>query len=140
MRLSFSIKSIGKKRPYIANSIIEIDIPASTTVKCLLEKLVAQQVGAFNQRKESPNLLSFLNEDELSMQVSTGRVSFNEQYNIELADFNKAVETVLQAFNDGLIAFFVNGNQIENISQTISLGELDSITLIRLTFLAGSIF
>jgi outer membrane protein TolC len=68
----------------------------------------------------------------------TASVKFNEQYNTQLAEYDKSVDTVLQAFEDGLIAFFVDEEQIVALSQTINLDETSSITIVKLTFLSGT--
>ena len=140
MQLSFALKSLGKKKAYINDVSIDIDISANTTVKELLLQIVSQQVKVFNQRKEAPNLLVYLNEKALSDTAETGQVKFNEQYNTTLTDEVKAKETVRMAFEDGLIALFINDEQLEDINQSILLKTNDSITLIRLTFLVGSIW
>ncbi len=140
MHLSFTLKSLGKKKAFIKDVGIDIDIPANTSIKELLLKVVSQQVKAFNERKGDSNLLVYLNEDMLNQVSKTGSVKFNEQYNAIQADEEKAKEAVLLAFEDGLIALFINDNQMEDVNQTITLKENDSITFIRLTFLAGSIW
>jgi hypothetical protein len=141
MQLSFTLKSLGKKKAYINNVSIDINIFANTTVKELLLQVVSQQVIAFNKRKEDSNLLVYLSEEDIFNKFGeTGNVKFNEQYNPIQADEEKAKEAVLLAFEDGLIAFFINEEQFDDLNQSIILKENDSITLIRLTFLAGSIW
>ena len=140
MQLSFTLKSLGKKKAFIKDVGINIDISTNTTIKELFLKVVSQQVEEFNKRKEKSNLLVYLNEGMLNQVGKTGSVKFNEQYNTALADEKKAKETVLLAFEDGLIALFINDHQMEDINQTITLKDNDSITFIRLTFLAGSIW
>lgn len=140
MKLIFNIKSLGKKRPYLNKETIEIAIPSSTTVKELLKAIVIQQVNAFNARKDERNLISFVDEEKISNEIASGRITFNEQYNAKKANSEEAIETVHQAFEDGLIAIFINDDQFENIDQSIELKESDSITLIKLTFLSGGIW
>lgn len=140
MQLLFTLKSLGKKKAYLNNVSINIDIPGNTTVKALLQQVVSQQVNAFNQRKEDRNLLVYLNDHTLGQQAEKGQIKFNEQYNSTRADVEKAQETVRLAFEDGLIALFINDEQLEDVNQAISLKENDSISFIRLSFLAGSIW
>ncbi len=140
MQLSFTLKSLGKKKAHINNVNIDIDISSNTTVKELLLQVVSQQVKAFNKRKDDFNLLVYLREDILNKNAEGGHIKFNEQYNTTQADETKAKEAVLLAFEDGLIALFINDEQFEDVNQAISLNENDSITFIRFTFLAGSIW
>lgn len=138
MKLSFTVKSLGKKKPVLNSIFIELDLKTESSTKELLEKLVEQQVNEFNSRKGVSNLIDFLQEGALQENAASGSVKFNEQYNETTADKEKAVLNVIQAFEDGLIALFVRDNQLEDLNETVSLNEEDSITIIRLTFLAGS--
>ncbi|MCU4173792.1 hypothetical protein [Carboxylicivirga sp. N1Y90] len=140
MKLSFTLKSLGKKRAYINKVGLEIDISSKTCIRELLQQVVSQQVNTFNMRKEERNLLVYLNEDTVNHQAETGQIKFDERYNSTMADEEKAKTTVLMAFEDGLIALFINEKQFEDVNQAITLKENDSITFIRLTFLAGSIW
>lgn len=137
MQLLFSIKSIGKKKAYIKDVSIDIDISTHTTVKEFLLKVVDHQVNAYTKRKEDSSLLVYLNEDMFKQVHTTGQVKFGDHYNTTPVDEVKAKEAVLLAFEDGLIALFINEERYENINDSISLAENDSITFIRLTFLAG---
>ncbi len=141
MKINFSVKALGKKRPFLDK--IRLDLPVhgnSSTLREFLQLLVAQQVEAFNQRKEDKSLISFLSEKQISTRMESGKVGFNESYNNQKADTEKAIENVLQAFEDGLIAFFLDDEQIEKLDEEIQLTESSHIAIIRLTFLAGSYF
>ena len=137
MKLAFTVKTLGKKRPALDAVLIDLDILSETTTQDLIKKIVEQQVAAFNARKESTNLIRILNEESIAEIAGSGSVKFNEQYNQENANTEKSTQTVLQAFEDGLIAFFLNNDQLEKLDESISLSDGDTITIIRLTFLAG---
>ncbi len=138
MKLSFNVKSLGKKRPYIKDLLIDLHINNRTTLKDLLHMLVIHQVNLYNLRKQDKNLLTFFEEDQLNDLAQTGNVKFNENYSTKQAEPAKAVDSVLQAFKDGLIALFVDGVQIEDVNQMVHLDESSSITIIKLTFLTGT--
>lgn len=140
MKLIFTIKSLGKKRPFLNKIDISIDIESDTNLRELLGKIVLQQVKEFNERKSSSNLIQFMNESTIKDNADTGSVKFNDQYNLTEADEVKAIETVLLAFEDGLIAFFLNDNQLENLDTSIQLNDDDNISIIRLSFLSGAIW
>ncbi len=137
MKLSFTLRSLGKKRPLLENLELDIAVTATSTIQNLLEKIVEQQVTTFNANRTHAQLIDFLNEDVITQNANIGSVKFNEQYNQETVDLETAQRTVTSAFEDGLIALFVNDNQFESLQEEISLNEYDSIKLIRLTFLAG---
>lgn len=139
MKIYFSVKRLGKKRPFIDRKTIEIEgsYHESYALQTILSQIVTQQVAEFNQRREEKSLFTFLQEDAIAEEASTGKVKFGAIYNEEKAQLDKAIETVLLAFEDGLIAVFVNDDQIEDLSQLISVDENTVFTFVRLTFLAG---
>lgn len=140
MNINFSVKQLGKRRPFINKIVIDLPLKSEqVALRQFLTALVTQQVNAFNARKEDKTLISFLSEKQVESKLNTtGKAGFGDSYNNQKADIEQAVENVHQAFDDGLIAFFLDDNQIENLDQEISLTESSHITIIRLTFLAGS--
>lgn len=142
MLIQFSIKQLGKKRPFIERKSIEIvgEYHTLYSLQELLTQIVSQQVTEFNQKRSEKSLFTFFQENELQAEAQTGRVRFGEIYNDTQANLEKAIETVLLAFEDGLMAVFVNDDQIEKLNQEISLDENSVFTFVRLTFLAGSIW
>ena len=142
MKIHFSIKRLGKKRPFLSQLPIEIpgEYGAPYPLQTILEQIVQQQVAAFNQKREEKSLFSFFKEEELTQEAQTGSVKFGEIYNDTQADLQKAIETVLLAFEDGLIAIFIDDSQIESLDQEIVIQETTIFTIIRLTFLAGGIY
>ncbi|HAS40802.1 MAG TPA: hypothetical protein DCS93_10000 [Microscillaceae bacterium] len=144
MKIYFSVKRLGKKRPFIDRKTIEIEgnYQESYALQTILTQIVTQQVNEFNQRREEKSLFTFLKEDALTEEnikeeAATGQVKFGAIYNAEKAQLEKAIETVLLAFEDGLIAVFVNDDQIEDLSQLIMVDENTVFTFVRLTFLVG---
>jgi hypothetical protein len=141
MNLLFTVKTLGKKRPYLRDIEIALNISSSCRVADFLTSLVNQQVDAYNQRQSDKTLISFIGEEKIKEQLSTnGNIKFNERYNQIFAEKDKAIETVLLAFEDGLIALFIEDKQYEDLKQQLELKEGDSISILRLTFLAGSIW
>lgn len=140
MKLSFSVKSLGKKNAYIKKLIIELNLYNQISVQTLLTKIVEHQVCVFNERKKVDNLIEFIAPTAITEAAKLGKVHFNEQYNNVAANEEKAIATVHQAFADGLIALFLNEIQLESLEEEITIKELDSIQIIRLAFLAGSIW
>lgn len=142
MQIYFSVKQLSKRLPYIKQMPIEIagQYGEPCLLKDFLERVVRQQVNAYNQKREEKTLFSFLQETEISQAAEAGKVSFGEIYNRDKADETKALETVRLAFIDGLIAVFIDDTQVENLEQEITLQENTVVTFVRLTFLAGSTY
>ncbi|WP_196890410.1 hypothetical protein [Aureivirga marina] len=153
MTLLFTVKQLGKKRPYIAKKEMEFPFEENTkyTLEEILKTIVLQQVGEFNAEREEKTLFNFLgeqgilptqkeqtlSEETIEAKLSEGKVKFNDIYNTKLADEDKAIETVMYAFKDGIIAVFHNQIQIESLDEIIELKEKDEFAFVRLTFLAG---
>ncbi len=143
MKLLFSVKQLGKRRPFIQQKSIDIDLYDTETylLKDLLTQIVTQQVAEFNQKiedtKDGKNLFTFFEEHEIQEEAHTGKVRFGAIYNDKKANLDKAIETVLLAFFDGLIAVFIDETQIEKLETPITIKENSLITFVRLTFLVG---
>jgi hypothetical protein len=140
MQVQFSVKQLGKKRPFIDAKRIEIvgEYGVPCLLRELLERVVVQQVGEFNERRAEKSLFTFFQENEIAQEAETGKVRFGAIYNDTQANVAKAIETVLLAFQDGLIAVFIDDNQVEKLDSEVVLHENTVITLVRLTFLVGS--
>ena len=144
MQIRFSVKQLTKKRPFINAQPLEIAGEYGThyELKEFLTAIVTQQVGVFNQKIEdntnSKNLFTFFEETELTAEAETGKVRFGAIYNDKKADLDKAIETVLLAFYDGLIVIFVDERQLEKLDDKVKFNENTVVTLVRLTFLSGS--
>ncbi len=140
MIINVTTKQLGKKRP-IGTETIEIeDLKENSTLSHLIKNIVKQQVTEFNKKRETPKLLSFLSKQEIDKQTLVGKVSFRDIYNTEKADILKAIDNALLAFEDGLYCVFIDDNQIEKLDNLIHIKQNSSITFVRLTFLAGSIW
>jgi hypothetical protein len=142
IKIYFSVKQLSKKRAFIQKLPIEIEgqYGEPCLLKELLERIVRQQVTEFNQKRAEKTLFSFFQETEIAQEAETGKVRFGAIYNENQADLEKAIETVLFAFKDGLIAVFIDEVQIEKLEQEIVLQQNTIITFIRLTFLVGSVW
>lgn len=140
MNINFSVKQLGKKRSFINKIVIDLPLDSEPVIlRQFLIALVTQQVNAFNARKEDKTLIAFLSEKQVANKLdATGKVGFGDAYNDQKAEVERVIENVFQAVEDGLIAFFLDDNQVEDLNQEINLSESSHITIIRLTFLAGS--
>ncbi len=138
MEITIAIKSLAKKR--LTSQKIDLpNLANSLSLAEFLTQLVSQQVQAFNQRiSQTDNQPLPLNDDYLSILTNTGKVAFGEKYNNQQADESQAIETALQAYQDGLYAVFIDDEQIEGLDTNIDISEDNIISFVRLTFLTGS--
>lgn len=141
MKICYSVKQLGKKHPIINQDYLEINLSKiPTTLRLLLKAIVQQQVQAYNDRKERPTVLNILNTGQINQASQQGKVTFGDSENTTLAIEETAIETVLQAFEDGLFAVFLGDEQIEYLEEVLTFDETTVFSFIRLTFLAGSIW
>lgn len=141
MKICYSVKQLGKKHPIINKDYLEIEpLQQPTTLRLLLKAIVSQQVTAYNDKKEGPNILTILNTGQIQAASQQGKVSFGDSENTTLAVETTAIETALQAFEDGLFAVFLEEEQIEYLEEALDFDESKVFSFIRLTFLAGSIW
>jgi hypothetical protein len=139
MQLTISAKQLGRKNALIMNKVIEIeDIGPHPTVQRLIEAVVEQQVREYNSKPLEKNLLPFLDQETIDIAVKSGKVGFGSIYNETKADPRVAQKTALQAFADGLFVLFADDQEFTSAEQTIIIESTTIITIIRLTFLAGS--
>jgi len=139
MQIKISVKQLGKKRPVIAQKIIEIqDLPSAPILQDLISSVVQQQVQAFNQKLEEKPLIPFLLKEDIEEKKNTGKVGFGNIYNNNKADEQAAIENALLSFQDGIYCIFINDEQIEKLNSPIILNKDSVLTFVRLTFLAGS--
>ena len=141
MKICYSVKQLGKKHPIIKQAYLEIELgQAPTTLRLLLKAIVQQQVQAYNDRKESPTVLNILSAGQIKEASQEGKVTFGASENTTLAVEETAIETAIQAFEDGLFAIFLGEEQIESLEKLLTFDETTVFSFIRLTFLAGSIW
>jgi hypothetical protein len=141
MQITISVKQPGRKHALIDRQVLEVeDLTDQPSLRELLMAVVRQQVTAYNNKPLEKNLLPFLSSAEVDNLAATGKAGFGSIYNEHKADLQKAQETALQAFEDGLFAVFINDEEMKHLSDVFSLNNHTIITFVRLTFLAGSIW
>lgn len=138
MKINYLVLQAGKKRAVIENAALEIaDVGTSPTLEILLRAVVAQQVAAFHDKFENPNLFPFLAPAEIAAGIENGKIGFGVMSEKNEIDVAAAQEIAVQAFEDGMFSVFVDEEEIRNLSDNIDLREDTVICFIRLTFLAG---
>lgn len=141
MFVRINIKQAGRKHAILEKQEIEIDdIGANPTVRDLIKAVVKQQVAVYNNKLPGANALPCLTGEQMEGQAAGGKIGFGSIYNESKADLEKARDTALQAFEDGMYAIFANEEELKALDAHFDLHPDTIITFIRLTFLAGSIW
>ncbi|BAP33535.1 uncharacterized protein CHSO_4498 [Chryseobacterium sp. StRB126] len=142
MDIKVTVKQLGRKHPVLSEQKIEIAYEDSMIfLENLLKLIVQQQVEEFNAKSfefEDEDYTKIPTDNYLNILTDTGKIGFGSIYNLNKANVQKAQDSVIQAFEDGMFAVFYNDEQLESLNQTIDLSLQHTFTFIRLTFLAGS--
>lgn len=137
MRIFVTMKQLGKRRDVLGR--IPFDLPeAPRTLRDLLTMMVKTMVAQYNARQLETPVFHYLAEDDLlNSAEQTGKVGFGTRYNEKDADPERAVTTAIQAFEDGLYRVFTGNTELTSLDAPLGLAPDETITLIRLTMLAG---
>jgi hypothetical protein len=136
MNIYVNVKSIGKRKNTFEK--VPYELPENiSNLRDLITEFVKIEVEKYNNHPGDVQLLPFLTETEITDKSEVGKIDFGNRYNDKKADFEKAVEVALQGFEDGLFKVLIEENNVEELRQPIVLNQNDTITFIRLTFLAG---
>lgn len=137
MILQVNIKQLGRRRDVLAP--IEYALPQKPqTLRELLHLLVEHEVSGYNK---APAVRIFSEADLKSQSQANGRIVFAPQSEERSTlDINEAQTLAIQAFEDGLYRVFINDCEITELDKAINLNENDSITILRLTMLAGRLW
>lgn len=135
-QLFIRIKQIGKRKTVIENE--PLTVPDTLhSLRSLLEWIVRLRVEDFNGKTEDGNWTKYLTDFELEKTAESGKVGFDAKYDARRQDVDKAVETALLAFEDGLFRVFLDDDEIESLDTPQHFHEGGVLTFIRLTMLAG---
>ncbi|MGQ3481661.1 hypothetical protein [Paenibacillus sp. TY11] len=139
MKLFVTVKSLGKRKPALARQEMELS-SAPETLRDLITATVALNVQKLREKQESVALIPFLTGEEVQAQGETGKVGFGSIYNDAVSDIKDAVNTAMQAFEDGLYRVFVCDEETIELDAPLSLKDEDEIVFIRFTMLAGGLW
>jgi hypothetical protein len=139
VNIYIKLKSIGKRKPVLINTPYNLPNDIST-LRQLIQEIVRQEVETYNSRGIENMLIPFLTETEIAEQSVVGKVGFGRLYSDKHADIDKAIETALQGFEDGLFKVLVNNNEAMELDSPLEIFENDTLTFVRLTFLTGRLW
>ena len=141
MKLNINIKQMGKKGRRVKPVPFEYDRCPATAGE-LIEDTVRIMVKAFIERQKlsvESHVPEALSDETMKSMAEIGKIAFGYIYNDKEPNEDKAVDTALLAYEDGMVRLFINGEDVEYKKEgtPISLSEGDEVTFVRLAFLAG---
>jgi hypothetical protein len=136
LKILVTMKSLAKRRNFLMEQ--EYILPdAPSTLRDLLTELVKIEATRYNAKETEAVMVPFLTDAHLLQQAEKGKVSFHVKYNELNADLQKAIETMVQSFSDGLFKVFHNGEEKLELDEPMQVQDGDRFTFIKLTMLAG---
>ena len=107
------------------------------TARELLDACVEVCVAAYQARAEASGNPKPLTDAEYDRMQEIGKFAFGVHYNPNAVHVEKAKETALEAFTDGLVRIFIGNEEITELDIPIGIAEGDAVTFVRLTMLSG---
>jgi hypothetical protein len=133
------MKCVGKKRkglekvPYVLPDGI-------STLRELIDVITRQEVAAYNARGTDNMLVNFLTDESIAAKATVGKVEFGRLYSENKADPDKSSQAAIQGFEDGLFRVLVGETEASELDGQVSIKDGDTLTFIRLAFLAGRLW
>ncbi|MBD5137458.1 MAG: hypothetical protein HDT39_16175 [Lachnospiraceae bacterium] len=139
MNIKVNLKQLGKRRDKISGEDFNIE-NKPTNVRELICEVVHTCVYCYNNRVEQKDNAAVIEADKIEKMGELGKIAFGINYGGRKADEEEAVQTALQAFEDGLFRVFLGDKELTELSENITITEDDSLTFIRLTMLSGRMY
>ncbi|MCA1318399.1 hypothetical protein LC085_00630 [Bacillus tianshenii] len=138
MNIYISLKSIAKRKNFITKQPYKLPNKPHT-LRALISQVVTQNVEQSNNKASNPAtpLIDFLSNIDIEQQASTGKVGFQTLYNDKQANMTKAIETAIQAFEDGLYRVFITEEEAKQLDAPLEIAEDAEVVFIRMTMLTG---
>ena len=141
--LTLSAKVVGRRKPLIPDWQLpwppdEGGGGEALTLRQLITRIVQEEVQAFEKRLEERKLVRILTERQIETGLEKGRVDSGGRDLHQKVDPEDAVNTALQAFEDGIYLVFLDDQEQRDLNQQIFLQPNSKVTFIRLVMLAGA--
>jgi hypothetical protein len=142
--LTIEARALGKKQPLVPDWSVPppSDLPpegAPLALAALIDRIVRDEVAAFRHRQEERRLTRVLSPVQNTDRAARGKVTMGgSDLNLnQSVDEDAAVETALQAFEDGIYMVILDGEQQRRLETEVFLKPDSRITFLRLVMLAG---
>lgn len=147
MELKIQIKKAGKREQKIQTA--KLRVPAKPgTVEELLRYAVSATYHAFEGKRKRTAIFEaggnipclILTEEEIENGAAGGKIDFGFLRSSRQVSEAEAIANALLAFEDGLIAVFIDKERKEDLSEELNLTGNEIITFVKLTMLAGRLW
>lgn len=139
MNIYIQVKQLGKRIQTVGSIPYALEF-SPATLRELIVCMVTRSVTEYNQRLQKVGQDKPLSETEIQDLSQVGKIAFGIPFGQKEADLQKAVDTAILAFSDGLYRLFINEQEIADLDAPLHLCEGDTIAIIRLVMLTGGLF
>lgn len=134
MHLYINMKQLGKRKNMVDKVAFSYE-KAPESLWELIGETVKLCVADYIDRMDRGEAV--LSEKQIEDMSQIGKIAFGIVYGEKKPDVQKAIETAVQGFEDGLFRVFLGDRELENLDEKVEFAEGNEITFIRLTMLAG---
>lgn len=134
MHLYINMKQLGKRKNMVDKVAFSYE-KAPEDLRELIGETVKICVADYIDRMDRGEAV--LSEEQIEDMSQIGKIAFGIVYGEKKPDVQKAIETAVQGFEDGLFRVFLGDRELENLDEKVEFAEGNEITFIRLTMLAG---
>ena len=134
MHLYINMKQLGKRKNMVDKVAFSYE-KAPEDLRELIGETVKICVADYIDRMDKGEAV--LSEEQIEDMSQIGKIAFGIVYGEKKPDVQKAIETAVQGFEDGLFRVFLGDRELEKLDEKVEFAEGNEITFIRLTMLAG---
>jgi len=140
--ITVEAKVVGRRSPLVRDWKIALPPEWGTaeshlTLQDLITRIVQVEVEGFETRQEARRLERVLSAVQIAEGVAQGKVEMGGQELEQAVDIEAAIQTALQAFEDGLYYVFVDEVQYESLEDEVMLKADSQVLFLRLVALVG---
>lgn len=139
MKVYIQVKKLGKRIQTVGSIPYRLET-CPATLRELIVCMVTQGVAEYNGRLQKREQNKALSKTDIQDMSQVGKIAFGIPFGEKEANLQKAVDTAILAFADGLYRFFINEQEITELDAPLHLAEGDTIAILRLTMLTGGFF
>jgi len=143
MTLTVCGRAIGSRRPLFADWSVPIDPDdvggrSGLTLRDLIALIVRAEIESYVIRHEARRLDRVLSRKDIDTGDAAGRIAPEARESPAPPNFDEALDTALQAFEDGLYLVVIDGCEMQDLDAQVFVKPESRITFVRLVFLAGA--
>ena len=139
MQINVAMKHLGNIRKKVKEYPMELAQTPHTFRELIIET-VKSCIAAYRERAEGANSPTPLTDEQFAGMQEIGKFAFGVHYNENAVDEDAAIQTAIEAVEDGLVRVFQGDHELTDLDGEITIGKGDVFTFVRLTLLSGRLW